>query len=208
MADLPLLYFPKADNEPPGRRGGGGSPVKTPSAAEQQARLDARFQDMAESFKARTRRHSAQGMEPEQVIVFETLGSFGRWSGQGAASLVPGMEWLSEMDLEDVDPTDGFEDEEKADKKLTRRLYAVMSNQQAMNQVLALWASWCAAPGARARIHFGPFKSIFVHLKDVRRWGVKDRLADTPRWLNTGNKLSATERDHVRFEVELLVPGH
>ncbi len=204
MADLPLLFFPKAETEPPGRRGGGGSPVKTPTAAEQKARLDAKFQALARSFGAA--QTSAQGMEPEQVIVFETIGT----SVEGlakAASLVPGMEWLSELDLEDVDPGEGFEDEEKADKKLGHRLYAVMSNQQAMNQVLALWASWCAAPGARARNNFGPFKTIFVHLKDVRRWGVKDRLADT-QVVEYWEQNLRYQRENIRFEVELWCRGN
>jgi Subtilase family len=204
MADLPLLYFPKAELEPPGRRGGGGSPVKTPTPAEQKARLDAKFQALAESFGAAET--SAQGMEPEQVIVFETIGA----SVEGlakAASLVPGMEWLSELDLDDIDPGDGFEDEAKADQKLGHRLYAVMSNQQAMAQVLALWASWCAAPGARARNNFGPFKTIFVHLKDVRRWGVKDRLADT-QVIEYWEQNLRYQRDNVRFEVELWCSGN
>ncbi len=204
MADLPLLFFPKAEIENPGRRGGGGSPVKTPSAAEQKARLDAKFQALAGSFGAA--QTSAQGMEPEHVIVFETIGA----SVEGlakAASLVPGMEWLSELDLEDIDPGDGFEDEAKIDKKLNHRLYAVMSNQQAMNQVLALWASWCAAPGARARNNFGPFKTIFVHLKDVRRWGVKDRLAGS-QVVEYWEENLRFQRENVRFEVELWCRGN
>ena len=116
------------------------------------------------------------------------------------------MEWLSEMDLEEVDPGDGFEDSEKPDRKLNRRLYAVMSNQQAMDQVLALWASWTNTPGARARPNFGPFKSIFVHLKDVRRWGVKDRLADT-QVVEYWEENLRYQRDNVRFEVELWCRG-
>ena len=72
MAEHPLLFFPKAVTEPPSRRGGGGTPVKTPSAAEQQARLDDRFRQIAQSFQGL--QASVQGMEPEQVIVLETIG--------------------------------------------------------------------------------------------------------------------------------------
>ncbi|MCK4659372.1 MAG: hypothetical protein KAV82_07610 [Phycisphaerae bacterium] len=62
-----------------------------------------------------------------------------------AAQQVPGLEWLAELDLDDVDPDFGFGDEASPDKKLPCRLYAVMSNQQAMQQLVSLWDAWCAA---------------------------------------------------------------
>lgn len=203
MPEHPLLFFPKAESEPPATRGGGGSPVTTPSAAQQQARLDDKFKELSKSLS--TARTSAQGMEPERVIVFETLGT----SVEGlakAASLVPGMEWLSELDLEDANPGEGFADGKDPSKKLNHRLYAVMSNHQAMTQLLALWASWCATPGARARNNFGPFKNIFIHLKDVRRWDVQDRLADT-QVVEYWEQNLRWQRESVRFEVELWCRG-
>ena len=84
-------------------------------------------------------------MEPEQVIVLETIGDSIEEFAKAAAQ-VPGLEWLAEMDLEDADPADGFSDPEKADKKLPCRLYAVMSNQQAITQLLSLWKNWWANP--------------------------------------------------------------
>ena len=203
MAEHPLLFFPKAVAEPPSRRGGGGKSVKTPSAAEQQARLDDRFRQIAQSFQ--DLQASVQGMEPEQVIVLETIGDSIEEFAKAAAQ-VPGLEWLAEMDLEDADPADGFSDPEKEDKKLPCRLYAVMSNQQAMTQLLALWRNWCANPGDRAKRNFGPFKEVFVHLKDIRRWDVKDRLAET-RVVEYWEENLGYERGQIRFEVELWCRG-
>ena len=51
MAEHPLFFWPRAVTESPSRRGGGGTSVKTPSAAEQQARLDDRFRQIARVFK-------------------------------------------------------------------------------------------------------------------------------------------------------------
>ena len=119
---------------------------------------------------------------------------------------MPGLEWLAEMDLEDADPADGFSDPERADKKLPCRLYAVMSNQQAMTQLLALWRNWCANPVERAKRKFGPFKEVFIHLKDIRRWNVKDRLAET-RVVEYWEENLSWERGQVRFEVELWCRG-
>ena len=110
MAEHPLLFFPRAADEPPSRRGGGGNPVKTPSAAEQQARLDDRFRQIAESFQQV--QASVEGMEPEQVIVVETIGDSIEEFAKSAAQ-VPGLEWLAEMDLEDADPSDGFADPQR-----------------------------------------------------------------------------------------------
>ncbi len=203
MAEHPLLFFPRAVDEPPSRRGGGGNPVNTPSAAEQQARLDDKFRVIAQSFQGM--QVSVAGMEPEQVIVLETIGDSIQQFAKAAAQ-VPGLEWLAELDLEDAEPTDGFSDPEKADKKLPCRLYAVMSNQQAMTRLLALWRNWCTNPGERAKRNFGPFKEVFVHLKDIRRWDVKDRLFET-RVVEYWEENLSYERGEIRFEVELWCRG-
>ena len=80
MAVHPLLFFPAPVVQPPARRGGGGGKVKTPTAEEQHARLDAKFQNIAKSFAGI--QTTAQGFEPEQVIVFETSRHFGRGARQ------------------------------------------------------------------------------------------------------------------------------
>ena len=56
-----------------------------------------------------------------------------------AAARIPGLEWLAERDLEDVLPEFGFENEKEPDTAVPRRLYALMSNQQAMDQLLVLF---------------------------------------------------------------------
>ena len=118
------------------------------------------------------------GAEPEQVIVLETIAKSVD-SVAKAAARIPGLEWLTERDLEESDAADGFADSKHPEKKLGRRVYALFSNQQAMQQLLALWQDWVARPARRARSNFGPFKELFIHLKDIRRWSVKDRLAET-----------------------------
>ncbi len=195
----PLLIFPEPSTSLPPRRGGGGGRLTRPSAAEQRRRLNAKFQTILNSLQSV--QTNVQGLEPEQVIVLETIGE----SVEGltrAAQQVPGLEWLAELDLEDVDPDFGFGDEASPDKKLPCRLYAVMSNQQAMQQLVSLWGDWCADPTKRARPNFGPFKNIFVHLKDVRRWSVEDRLTETgliDRWKEDVEH----GLDPVRFEIDL-----
>jgi hypothetical protein len=69
MAELPLLFFPKASTGSPANRGGGGPKITKPSAAEQKARLDEKFRTIAESFQ--DLKASVDGLEPEQVIVLD-----------------------------------------------------------------------------------------------------------------------------------------
>lgn len=96
-----------------------------------------------------------------------------------AASLIPGLEWLAERDLEDVTPEFGFRDEGSPNNLGPRRLYALFTNQQAMDSLLGLWGQWQADPTQRAKRGFGPFKNLFSRLRDIRRWGPQDRIAKT-----------------------------
>ena len=109
MAEHPLLFFPKATGDGPAKRGGRGSPLAKPSAAEQRVRHDQKFRDIADSFKGL--KSSIEGMDPEQVIVLEAIGEAVDDLAKAAAQ-VPGLEWLTEVEFEDSDPCDGFQFEE------------------------------------------------------------------------------------------------
>ncbi len=188
--------------DPAVRCGGGGVLVK-PSAAEQKARHDHKFREISNSFQDLTT--SIRGMEPEQVIVLETLGESVE-KLVNAAKQIPGLEWLTEIDLDDCEPCDDFQDEKDAAKKQSRRLYLMMSNQQAMIRLASLWQEWCADPDKRATNNYGPFKNIFIHLKDIRRWSVRDRIDDT-RVVRYWEETLKYARGNVRFEVELWCRG-
>jgi subtilase family protein len=176
MAAHPYILFPQPARTAPRRLGGGGARIQKPTPQQQRQRLEQRFQDIARSFI--DLQPAVAGAEPEQVIVLETLAK----SVEGvakAAARIPGLEWLAERDLGETDASDGFANAENPEKQLGRRLYALFSNQQGMTELLALWQGWVARPTERARRNFGPFKELFIHLKDIRRWGVQDRLAET-----------------------------
>jgi hypothetical protein len=176
MASRPYILFPAPTRTTRRKLGGGGRRIVKPTPEQQRRRLEQKFQDIARSFVGL--QPTIAGAEPEQVIVLETIAK----SVDGVASAaaqIPGLEWLAERDLEEGDAADGFADAEHPEKKLGRRLYALFSNQHAMEQLLGLWQEWVARPGERARRNFGPFKELFIHLKDIRRWSVQDRLAET-----------------------------
>jgi hypothetical protein len=201
VANRPILVFPApvvaplSDGRPFPR-----TTPRRPTAAQQKARLDHRFQDIVASFsKVET---SVPGVDPEQVIVLEAIDSIEDVAK--AAENIPGMEWLSELDLEDADPEFGFRypDEKDAEKKLPQRLYAVMTNQAGMSQLLSLWNSWTAMPDDRAKSGFGPFKNLFLNLRDIRRWNHDDRLQETGV-LDEWRAELEYQTDTIRFEIEL-----
>ncbi|HVC98850.1 MAG TPA: S8 family peptidase [Pirellulales bacterium] len=199
MPERPLLFFPEAVPGERRNRGGGGGNVAKPTAAQQRQRLDARFQQIAQSFRAV--QPTVQGLAPEEVIVLETLGD--KVDGLAdAAARIPGLEWMAELDLDDLARMGDFVDQDDPQRLLPCRLYAVMSNQQAMDRLIALWDSWCSNPSKRAARGFGPFKDLFTNLRDIRRWDVSDRI-DATRVRQYLEELLSHATGDIRFEVEL-----
>lgn len=200
MPQHPFLLFPAPTAVDRAKLGGGGSRVITPTAAQQRQRLEAKFRNIVASISAV--QPTTQGVEPEQVIVLETIGDSIKKLA-AAAEKIPGLEWLAELDLDDEAPSEGFQIEGDPTKSLSHRLYALMTNQAAMEQLLALWQAWLTSPETRAKRGFGPFKDVFIHLKDVRRWGPQDRLSETQVIENWRFELESQASTPVRFEAEL-----
>jgi len=176
MADQPFLVFPRAIAAHRAKLSGRGGKFTKPTPAQQRARLEQKFQQITNSFQGL--QATIEGAEPEQVIVLETLTSRVDDVAKAAAK-IPGLEWLAEIDLEDAAPAHGFADTKDPSKSVPNRLYALFTNQQAMTSLLALWDAWHADPTKRATTGFGPFKNLFIYLKDIRRWGPQDRIAAT-----------------------------
>lgn len=199
MPEHPLLLFPEPTEAERSRPGGGGARIRKPSAAEQRARLDEKFRQIAQSFQRV--QATVQGIEPEQVLVLETIGEHVTGLAE-AVRQIPGMEWLAEMDLDDVIPEGGFADEDNQGRELACRLYAVMTNQQGMDRLLGLWNEWTADPAKRAERNFGPFKNLFINLRDLRRWNAEDRIRETGLRAYVEEMLEEGAPD-IQFEVEL-----
>ena len=122
----------------------------------------------------------AQGLIPEEVIVLETIGTVENFIR--AVERVPGMEWLGEIEEDDIPPDDDFfavdeYDQARQDKPLSGRLFLIVTNQEALRQMLSLWEVW--QRDERLPRGFGPWRILFEHLRNVRPWGVEDRLVET-----------------------------
>jgi len=183
MPRRPLLILP-TPGRPPERRKKHSRPGKfvKPSRARQANRLEEKWRGLQQAFQ-RLQVDSA-GIVPEEVLVLETRGPVSKFLT--AVRHTKGMEWLGEVELEDIPPDDDFHlaGDKALQKPLTGRLYLVLANQKTMRDVLSLWKRWKAdrpLPHGQTR-----WRDLFSQLHDVRRWSAKDRLPDSVRddWLD------------------------
>ena len=122
----------------------------------------------------------AHDLVPEDVVVLETVGTVEKFIG--AVERVPGMEWLAEVEEEEIPPDDDFfalnkRGQQRPGKTLRGRVFMVFANQTALRQMLSLWDDWQS--NNRLTHGFGKWKDLFQQLRDVRPWGVQDRLLET-----------------------------
>ena len=140
------------------------------------------------------------GLVPEQVLVLETIGTVENFIR--AVERVPGLEWLTEYELDDIIPAHGFEDETNPDKHLRGRLFLVMTEQQALRQLQSLFELWSERHDMAFPYGLAPLRQAFRYLHTIRPWDVKDRIRETGVLEDWQDRI---EHDHgdVPFEAEL-----
>lgn len=157
-------------------------PVRRPSAARQGARLTPQFHALREALEA-GRAHVTDrtvAEDPELVAVFDLAGSVDRFLK--AAALIEGLDFLSELQDDLVEPDDDFfydEDGEVSEDRVPQSLYMVMTNAQAVTELVRLFQRWQADPSITFERGLNPLKNVFGLLRTIRRWGPQDRIRET-----------------------------
>lgn len=203
MAERPLILFP----DPPmtGRRllHGGPDRVHRPSRSRQGRRLQPQFRALRDAFVAQRARlaEDPAGVEPEQVVVLETVGTVDDFDR--AVSRVPGLEWLADIDIDDIPPDEEFYLPGDHQRYLGGRLYLVIGNQEGIRQLLSLWSRFRSNPtGPVFPYGLGRWRLIFEMLRDVHPWGAQDRLRETGFIEDVATLVgSATHSATVEFEL-------
>ncbi len=97
MAQRPLLIFPTPGDASRSNLNGGGQKFSQPSAANQNARLNPKLQELRDALEAQrlVLQQNAAGVDPEYVLVFETVGSIEDFAN--AIRKIEGFEWLGEL---------------------------------------------------------------------------------------------------------------
>lgn len=177
--DYPILLFPKPSSADRAKRSRGGRRPIRPGFREQRKRLTPDFQRLQDAIENRRMgiQESSLGVEPEMVLVLEVVGTVERFFR--AVKKIEGLEWLAEHELNDIQPGDGFQDARSPDKNLNGRLFLMMSDQRALNELQNLFNSWKSDPEATFRRGLSRFKEVFENLRKIRPWDIEDRLTDT-----------------------------
>jgi hypothetical protein len=184
--------------------------LSKPSTGRQGERLTPQFSQLAAAFEAE-RARLAEGtpdeVDPALVVVFDIAGSVKDF--RNAIDRIDGLEFLSELLGDRADPNDDFHMTEReagrTDRPVSHSLYLVMSNAQAVDELLRLFALWQRDPTASFEHGLGKFKDAFQQLTAIRRWGPEDRVRETglrERWQETLDMIGQSVST-VTVEVEL-----
>lgn len=207
MPERPLLLFPTPETAD--RTKGRGFPVRVhrPSHDRQGQRLSPLFAQLQTEFNARRveLQQTAAGADPEQVLVIETVGSVENFAN--AVKRIAGLEWMAELETDEIAPDEDFYDERNAGKELSGRLYLVMTNQRALDEMLSLWERYQADQNMTFKRGLTKFRDVFLCLKAIRRWGVQDRIEETGVLDVWREDLEHDGGRAIRFEVELWFRG-
>jgi hypothetical protein len=131
-------------------------------------------------------RADPSGMAPERLLVFELTGDIANFAR--AATRVPGLEFLGAEDLEG----------DEHDK--TPVLYLLIPDAAALRQLLSLWRTWLA--NRALPTGYGPWRSLFTQLRDLRPWGPRDRVSEEDLAVLASEHADAQGR--VKLEIELV----
>ena len=205
MPERPLLLFPTPEVTSKSNLGGGGGRSHLPTHFRQGERLAPKFTQLQEAVRARNIeiQQAVTGIDPEQVLVMETIGSVEDFAN--AVKRIDGFEWMGEFEIDEIGPDQDFFDEKHPEKELSGRLYMVMTNQRALDEMLSMWRRYTDQEDPKQKFDGGltKFRDVFLRLKDIRRWDVKDRLLETGVIDAWKEDLEHDGGRLIRFEVEL-----
>lgn len=186
MPEYPLLPLPSFEQgDPPKSPRFGANPLRI-SAERQEQRLGPKFdrlqQVLASENAGLSLRNDPSSIAPERGLVLEVAGAVSNFSA--LVRRVDGLEFLADEETE-FEPDDDFfvrgtrsgkEGEPRTDKPVGGRLYLVMSDVGALRQLLSLWGRWRRNEGLPRGLT--PWRDIFSSLRDIRPWGLADRITD------------------------------
>ncbi|HVA49148.1 MAG TPA: S8 family peptidase [Pirellulales bacterium] len=208
MPELPLLIFPRPQTADRDKGRGGAPDIHRPSVGRQGERIGPKLDSLQQAFEARAVevRQSPSGIDPEQVLVIETVGSVDDFAK--AVAKIDGLEWLGENEIDEIAPDDDFYDKKHKDKRLGGRLYLLMSNQQGLREMLSLWDNYKRDPSMTWQRGLTKFRDVFLLLHDIRRWDIRDRLEETGAIEAWQEDLRDRPDQPVKLEIELWFRGN
>lgn len=202
MAEYPLLIFPNPASSERAKRSGRGRSIRRPDRELQAGRLMPQFERLQHALDKRklVLQDQAAGIQPETALVLETIGPIENFLK--TVRRVEGLEWLGEHELDDIPPMYGFEDKGDPKKHLKGRLFLIMTDQRALDEIQSLFNRWRSDPDASFPRGLAPLRNAFAHLSTIRTWNDEDRIRETGILEDWQERLRY-EQQTVPFEAEL-----
>ena len=154
--------------------------------------------------------NTADAIEPEYTLVFETVGDPSGFSTaiNTLKKSYPNVEWI--MELADHCPnSDDFyvvddNDVRNDNKELLTKIFCIVTNQEALSQILSLWNHYSSNPDYEFERGFAGFRHLFETLNDVHQWGIQERLHDTGLLEIWQDELENPVCENVSVQIELF----
>lgn len=212
MPDRPLILFPSPERADREHKPSVFTRTVKPSFGRQFTRLQPSFNVLKTAFeqKAVKVQQSPVGINPDFALVFEIIGTVDNF--YTAVQHTEGLEWIFDSESDPFEPDDDFYQVDKAsgervDDFLNGKLYCVMSNQQAMSQLLSLWQRHKNGETDVFKRGFAGLRDVFTNIKEIRKWDAKDRIAETHAVDYWRESLEFDGDSPVPFEIELFFRG-
>ena len=208
MPERPIILFPQPEvanrttNQVPPKK------IFKPNMGRQLSRLQPSFSVLQEAYNQKRImiQQSPSGINPEFALVFEVVGTVDSFFT--AVKHVNGFEWMFDLSIENIEADDDFyyidDHGQREEKDLTGKLYCVMSNQEAMSQLLSLWDRYCRGEQDVFQRGFAGLRDIFINIKNIRQWNSQDRIAETHIVDYWKESLEIDGDIPVPFEIELF----
>lgn len=157
-------------------------PVHTPKSGRQGTRLTPQFQALRDALGGERAQlaETTESPDPELVAVFDLAGSVDEF--MRACAQIDGLEFLADLQEDNVAADDDFYFEDAdgmAEDTVPQSLYMVMSNAQAVTELVRLFELWQQEPSVTFARGLNPLKNVFRLLRAIRRWGPADRIRET-----------------------------
>jgi hypothetical protein len=148
---------------------------------------------------------TSEAPDPELVAVFDLAGTVDRFLR--ACEGIDGLEFLADLQEDQVAADDDFyyeDQDDVSDDGVPQSLYMVMSNAEAVRELVRLFELWQQDPSVTFARGLNPLKQVFELLRAIRRWGPDDRIRETgllEDWEDTVSTIGSS--GVARVEVEL-----
>ncbi len=209
MPERPIILFPIPERADRNKKPPGYNRIKTPDFPTQYRRLSPAFDTLKSAFEQKNIRiqGSPTGINPDFALVFEIIGSVENF--YTAVNHCEGLEWIFDQEFDEFEPDDDFyavdkKTGEKSKQPLTGKLYCIMANQQAMNQMLSLWRRHTEGEVDVFQRGFAGLRDVFTKIKNIRRWDAQDRISETYAMEYWKESLIVDGDAPVPFEIELF----